>query len=211
VKRFRFQSAVFILLYIGDSHTVGTFGQELDRLLRTAEAPAEVATYGSCGSSPEWWVSGHPTNCGYFEHVESAQPKHIAGALTPILDDLLARLKPSLTIVELGANEVGSPRETIRADASATMKAIADAGSRCIWIGPPKGRVFDPAKFDEMYSALADAAAQTGCTLIDSRPWLEYPATGGDGIHYDSLGATGVAMAKDWAAKVFSAISGLLP
>jgi hypothetical protein len=205
------QSLMFMLLYVGDSHTVGTFGQELDRLLRTAEAPAEVASYGSCGSSPVWWNTGHPTNCGYFEHVEASQPKHVPGALTPLLDDLLSRFKPSVTVVELGANEATSPPETVRADAGAMMKAISSAGSKCIWIGPPSSRFFDPVQYTAMYAGLADAAADQGCTLIDSRQWTSYPATGGDGIHYDSLGPAGVEMAKDWAAKAFEAIRPNLP
>ncbi len=205
-----FQSALFIILFVGDSHVVGSFGQELDLKLRAIEEPSQVASYGSCGSSPEWWDSGHPTNCGYFEHTGDSQPRRVQGALTPLLDDLLSRLKPAVTIVELGANEVGSPRETIRSDAAAMMKEITSAGSKCIWIGPPQGRIFDPAKFDEMYGALADAAQAEGCTLIDSRPWLQYPATGGDGIHYDSLGSQGSAMARDWADKAFAEISPLL-
>jgi hypothetical protein len=135
----------------------------------------------------------------------------VSGALTPILDDLLTRMKPALTVVELGANQVGSASAVIRADSSLMMKSIREAGSRCIWVGPPRGRAFDPVKFDEMYKAIGDAAQAEGCTLVDSRPWLQYPATGGDGIHYDSLGPAGVAMAKGWAAKAFAAIRALLP
>jgi hypothetical protein len=143
--------------------------------------------------------------------VGAARPRTVLGALTPLLGDLLTRLKPSATLVELGANEIGSPREVIRADVAATMKAIVGSASRCIWIGPPKGRAFDPAKFDELYATLGDAADAEGCMLIDSRPWLDYPATGGDGISYDSLGVAGRAMAKDWAAHVFAAIHPVWP
>jgi hypothetical protein len=195
---------MFMVLYVGDSHTVGSFGHELDRLLRTENA--EVATYGSCGSSPEWWSTGHPTNCGYFDHVLGARSRQLPGGLTPLLDDLLSRLKPETTVIELGANQVGNAPASVRADAAAMMKKVRDSGSKCIWVGPPKGRKFDPVKFAETYTALQAAARDEGCSFIDSRPWLEYPATGGDGIHYDSLGPSGSAMARGWAHRAFEAI-----
>ena len=65
------------VLYIGDSHTTGAFGAELDRLMRTLPSQ-EVATYGSCGSAPiHWntsWGKTYNTKCGYYEHVLNGKP-----------------------------------------------------------------------------------------------------------------------------------------
>ncbi len=51
-------------LFVGDSHSVGPFGWRLDGLLR--KAGRKTATYASCGSIEQWWVTGKPTPCGYF-------------------------------------------------------------------------------------------------------------------------------------------------
>ena len=43
---------------------------------------------------------------------------------------------------------------------------------------------------------------EADCPLIDSRKYTNYPATGGDHIHYDSLGPSGSAIAREWAKSV---------
>ena len=48
-------------LFVGDSHSVGPFGWRLDGLLR--KAGRKTATYASCGSIEQWWVTGKPTPC----------------------------------------------------------------------------------------------------------------------------------------------------
>src|SRR5688572_19567046 len=102
-----------MLLYIGDSHSTGTFGRELDELLRTATRPEAVATFAACDSELEWWESGHPTLCGYYDHVGTHRPRETDGALTPILEDLLDTHLPSATIVELGTHPLGATRAQV--------------------------------------------------------------------------------------------------
>jgi hypothetical protein len=48
-----------------------------------------------------------------------------------------------------------------------------------------------------------------GGTFIDSRPFTEYPATGGDGVHYG--GSEGNKIANDWAKSTYKVIQGEKP
>jgi hypothetical protein len=196
--------AALHVLFLGDSHAVGAFGHELDSLLR--QEPFEVYSYGSCGSMPDWWSIGQPTNCGYWDHVGMKAPRSVPGALTPLLEDLLSRLHPDVTIVELGAFLVRDSSVSLGDAVSQLdrmMLAIREAGSRCIWIGPADGRAFDPQRFADFYSALLEVGLERDCDVIDSRGWIEYPAAGGDGISYDSAGPAGIALAQTWAKDAF--------
>jgi hypothetical protein len=60
------------VLMIGDSLTVGDFGEALQAYLLQRFGSSNVALYGSCGSSPEHWIRSGPefiTKCGYREQT----------------------------------------------------------------------------------------------------------------------------------------------
>ncbi len=64
----------------------------MDALLR--EAGLKTATYASCGSIAQWWVTGKPTPCGYFfRDLEGKTEKGQKGRM-PIFTELLAEVKP---------------------------------------------------------------------------------------------------------------------
>src|SRR5271168_2733692 len=97
------------VLLIGDSHSVGVFGQTLDELLRGVQG-AVVRTYASCGMGEDAWYHGTHTKCGYLERVPDGQGVRSRSALkapTPLLPKLLAAPVEEgyarLTIVELGS------------------------------------------------------------------------------------------------------------
>lgn len=192
------------ILLIGDSHTVGTFGHELDRLLRRREG-AVVETRGSCGSSPRHWRSGWTTNCGFFARRADGSQDSGRSAPTPILADLLAGHRPGLVVIALGANLIGSRalEAAVRRETQGVLDtlAAADAPPACVWVGPPHGRNKPVERLDLLYDTL-QATLRNRCAFIDSRPFLDYPETGGDGAHYDALGAEGRRMAREWAAQV---------
>ena len=97
------------VLFVGDSHSVGPFGWKVDELLR--EAGHATATYASCGSIAQWWVSGKATPCGYsFRDLEGRVEKGQKGP-TPVFAALLAKVKHSVAVVELGANYAGNPSD----------------------------------------------------------------------------------------------------
>ncbi|GMU57184.1 MAG: hypothetical protein AMXMBFR33_63300 [Candidatus Xenobia bacterium] len=192
------------VLMIGDSHTVGTFGTELDRQLRSTGA--QVETYGASGSSATQWANGGTTSSGFVaRHANGSveQPQWNSRQSIPRLEDLIARNKPDVIIVNLGANfRSGDP--------SAQVKSLGEIAKRhnikLIWVGPPKTRQdsSNSAGIEAFDQKMAAAMAPYG-TYIASDPFTP-SYSGGDGVHYS--GAQGNETARSWARGVFGQITG---
>ncbi|MFZ9887761.1 MAG: hypothetical protein ACO3JL_09685 [Myxococcota bacterium] len=210
------------VLIIGDSHATSTFGKSLDLLLRSVDA--EVTTVGSCGVSPDAFLRGLSASCGFLR-IETGEPDwrvvKLNQASTPRLEELLGSAAPTLTIVELGANQIHSAWRN-PAEASDDIAALADtilaSGSACLWVGPPSGRdnVKPHAKVEYLYGLL-EKSLQGRCKLVDSRPsalpFLDYERLAprsGDGRHWDAIGIEGQQAARRWALEVFKVAVPLL-
>lgn len=205
------------VLFIGDSHSVGTFGKTMDTVLSSLGAEqggARVETYASCGSSPDWWFSGHETPCGYFSDVDGKKTETAKHA-TPLLRELITHQDPDLIIIELGANLMGDSLDHAQTTTREMLTLVSEQlakkpGRRCFWIGPPNGRNKTEPKFSQLYDLIKTETIGI-CELFDSRLVTHYPATGGDGAHYDSLGPAGRLIAKAWAQSAFDQIKNANP
>lgn len=190
------------ILFIGDSHSVGPFGWKMDELLRAVPG-AKVGTYSSCGSIFQWWESGKPTPCGYFFRDMAGNTEKGTKGPTPIFDNLMKEVKPSLVVVELGANYAGFPSDDFAVnDMKKLVKKLADSGAACFWVTKPdsrKGHETIPRILE-----LTHKAVTPYCAYFDSTMVTKYPATGGDGIHYWSKEGTPIANA--WAEAAFAAL-----
>lgn len=186
------------VLFVGDSHSVGPFGWRVDELLR--EAGHKTATYASCGSIAQWWVTGKATPCGYFFRDLTGRTEKGQKGPTPIFTDLLAKVKPEAVIVELGANYAGNPSDEFAIKDMGDMAAkIKAAGAACFWVTKPDSRKNHddiPRILELTYKAVAGE-----CQVFDSTKVTKYPETGGDGIHYWS--PQGTPIAKAWAQSVY--------
>jgi hypothetical protein len=200
------------VLHIGDSHTVGIYGREMDKMLRATGA--QVASYGSAGSSPRWWLDGTTTRSGYFGSGEDGKIDAPADwrtpRQTPKLPDLLKKHQPSVVMISLGANLLGADGATIEKQVKQLAEVARTSGAKIVWVGPPDGRESNKptSKQAALYKHLQQAASQYG-TFIDSRPLTEYPATGGDGVHY--WGKEGTKIARNWAQEVFEQVQASAP
>lgn len=182
------------ILVIGDSHTVGPFGQKLDALLR-AEG-GRVATYASCGSIARWWYTGQNTNCGYFERDLDGKSVEVTTHATPVFTELVSRVHPDHVIVALATNYVREPSDdVIKRDLSRMLDDIRSSGAACFWILPPDMRKFR-SQIPRL-SRLVKEVAGPECRYFESASVTRYPDTGGDGIHYWS--AEGTPLARAWA------------
>ncbi len=191
------------VLILGDSHTVGTFGQTLDRLFR-ADPEQQVRTFASCGSIIRWWYTGRETNCGYLGVDESGEKFETTRFRTPLIPKLLGPKKPDLIVIELGANYVmGYPEATMKADFARLLEDIRKTGAGCAWVGPPHMRRFD-SELKTLVPAIR-SLVEKSCTWIDSRDFTSYPPSGGDGIHYGTPVLR--PLAEKWAREVFQAIN----
>ena len=194
------------VLIIGDSHTAGIYGAQIDKLARSSGAT--VQTYGSCGSSPSWWFNSTSTQCGFYAHDEKGQTirKNVGEKTpTPNLNNLINKYKPDVVIVSLGANMIRANENSIINTSKKMAQTIQQSGAKLFWVGPPKGRESKKSTEDlnRLYDALQKAMPDN-TVFIDSRPYTYYPEKGGDGVHFS--GKEGKQIATNWAEQVFNKI-----
>lgn len=206
------------VLLVGDSLTVGPFGDQIEAWLLQNLGPSRVAVYGSCGSSPEQWLASHKnfvSPCGYREttpqsHIldESGRGHRANPVSTPRIETLMAKFRPQIVIVQLGTNHLDTVlREGKRClpQLAAIYEEFANAvyapgGSArmIIWIAPPDSSKFPKWVQDEVERLISGTNQRHGFYTFQSRRFTHYtPGTSGsDGIHYNS------AAAAAWAAPV---------
>lgn len=200
-------------LYIGDSLSVGKFGELLHDYLVATFGPGNVGLYASCGSSPENWLRAEPTfftKCGYREQTPNRNMAIDSRTHhgTPKLDDLVSRYRPTTAIVQLGTNWMDRPLPDakIRSILESFMDTLhATANCKVVWIGPPDSSKFSGAQ-GRIYK-LIQQNRRSGDIVIDSRRLTHYVPgkTGGDGIHYNSQSSAA------WAARVIDLLEQVIP
>jgi hypothetical protein len=185
---------------VGDSHTVGAFGNELTNRLRSTGA--KVSSYGSAGSSPSWWMDGTPTHTGYVGRNADGSVDQPANwrtpHATPNLEKLLQQQHPDTLMVNMGANFRGATPQAMQQQVDDIGKLAKKYGTRLIWVGPPNQRtdIGNPSSMNAFNQAMQKAVSGYG-TYVPSSPYT--PAYGGpDGVHYDA------APAKKWADQLFN-------
>jgi len=206
-------SAEARVLLVGDSHSVGQYGRELERLFREKNGSSEVALYASCGSAPQTWISGRATRCGFRQKVGTQKEVSAKTNATPKLPQIVgAWLEPGekhIVVISLGANLVPASTHQAQRQTRDFLNLLQTETSgqeiQCYWVGAPTSRTFSAEKTARTVDVMR---AQIGsqCEYIDSREFTAYPARGGDGIHFDSLGASGRKIAIQWAQAVFQRI-----
>lgn len=213
------------VLMIGDSLSVGPFGQEMQHFLIEKFGESRVYLLASCGSSPEHWLGSEPefvSKCGYRvktprqyllgEYEKGRKP---APFPTPKLEHILARTHPDLVLVQLGTNwfelfEQGASHEVTERLEGIVERFVAtlfsmDSKPQLVWITPP-----DSARFRKVQGAVTEllqrAARRWRFTCIDSSALVQYVPgqSGGDGVHYAS------AAAEKWASGVKGCLLKLL-
>ncbi|HEV2840572.1 MAG TPA: SGNH/GDSL hydrolase family protein [Chthoniobacterales bacterium] len=185
------------ILMVGDSLSVGKFGEVVQRHL-SRKYP--VAAYASCGSSPEHWLTAEPdfiTKCGYRQHTidsdvfrDFTNGKPPRPTLTPKLTKLLKKHRPTILIVQLGTNWMDrSLTDAQMNDYLHRFVGEARRGSvqEIIWITPPDSSALRKTQ-GRVHGLIQQAARRDGFQLVDSRGVTRYVVgkTGGDGVHYNS-------------------------
>lgn len=151
-----------VVLLVGDSHTDGPFGAELERLMK--EGGATVSRVARSGSAVKYWY--------------------------PRLPNLLRQRRPGVVMVALGANMRAYPSATgTSRQVSDLVQLIARErpGAHIIWIGPPRQRDDSEATLQRFNETIRRGLG-TSATFIDSAghtPRYE----GRDGVHYTATAA----------------------
>ncbi|MBX3171399.1 MAG: hypothetical protein KF760_28585 [Candidatus Eremiobacteraeota bacterium] len=188
------------VLVIGDSHTAGHYGDELDKQLRARGA--RVHTIGSSGASASNFINGRGTTVGYADHGMDGKTRKTASHATPKLEELIQQDKPDVIVVNLGANFRGASPAGIQSQVQSLGEVAKRHNIPIKWVGPPKpapARLNMEAvqRFDQQMAA---AVAPYG-EYLSSLPYTpEY--AGGDGLHYG--GTRGKQLAQQWAQGIAS-------
>lgn len=199
------------ILMIGDSLSVGAFGEVVQRHLAVRFRPQNVASFASCGSSPENWLRDEPgffTKCGYREATPDRAPVYrdfVNGraprpTLTPKIETLVHRYQPTVVVVQQGTNWMDRNLSDQKINAFLHRFIAAARGPsvrQIIWIEPPDSSAFRRTQ-GRIHRLIQAAAARERFEVIDSREMTKYipGKTGGDGIHYNSESSTA------WAAQI---------
>ncbi|WP_413294724.1 SGNH/GDSL hydrolase family protein [Bdellovibrio sp. HCB185ZH] len=195
----------FNTVFVGDSHSYGKFGEEIDKYLRSVSK--NVTSIASCGSSPStWMVEGKnfkSTNCGYWRRDIKGKEIRVQEHQVDSLPKELSALHPDLTVIALGTNILSTPTniQSEKKSIQALLDTVKKNDSECIWIGPPdtsnKNLKLNLADGVKEIKALAEKA---NCAFIDSSELTKYSAGKGDGIHYGPKDAS--AWGKQVVAKI---------
>lgn len=206
------------VMLIGDSLSVGGFGDVMEASLLGKYGSRQVAIFASCGSSPEDWLSGDfVTNCGYRQTTPASKPIHLEykngvrprPVKTPKVRALLGHYRPEIVIVQQGTNWMDALAEIARPDAARYRRIIAEfikelrrgnPAATIFWVLPPASSKYPARVHEEVDGWINEASRKMGFYTINSRALTKAyrdGRTGGDGVHYtDAAGGS-------WARGVF--------
>lgn len=206
------------VMLIGDSLSVGGFGDGMQASLVRRYGTNNVAIFASCGSSPEDWLSGNfVTNCGYrqttpagallYEYQNGKRPRPVK---TPKLRELLRHYRPEIVIVQQGTNWMDALMATTTPDAARYRGIVRDfvrelrrgnPSAQIFWVLPPSSSKYPARVHDDVESWINEVSRQQGFFTINSRNIAgayRNGRTGGDGVHYTD------AAGRAWARGVYN-------
>lgn len=189
------------ITHIGDSQSVGTYGPELNKLLKNIPN-SKVSTFASGGSGAENWLTGQATDWDYYEYQHGKKSIRAKKQPTPLISELLKgdleEGDSQLVVIQQGGNMLWRSDEYLKEWIGKMMVEVKKSKSECVWIGPSNRRV-NMDKIKNFYKILGEMLKDTGCHIVDSRKYTSYPKKSGDGVHFNFKG--GEKITKEWAEK----------
>jgi hypothetical protein len=178
------------ILMIGDSHTVGSFGegfrQELFKAKKTNEK--KFFQYAVAGSSVFHWISGNfkELNNGYLLNTPSDKQSNLLKQAAPeqyfkSMFELAEKNSPDTIVIALGTNDMASAYMAGRKNdflsvAQSLLDKVAELKKKnlifsCVWIGPSllRSKRFPTSFQIEYFDSLAQLLAKGPCLYLDSR------------------------------------------
>jgi hypothetical protein len=199
------------VLYLGDSMSIGTFGQTLDTFLRSSGF--DVYTVVAGGATPYYWLKNYqalPCTIGFWEKSSTTERRVGYVRSVPKLEDLLIASKPHVVVVQTGINLYATLRSKrrskeenvgeVRSLIEQMCDSIARGGAVSYWVLPPHSHEerYSLELQEELADLMRGAVKKYEGAVFESQKVTHfvdpYPAT--DGIHY------GPEEARGWAAKV---------
>jgi len=209
-------SAPMNVMLIGDSLSVGPFGDRMLAHFRQKLEPSQYTIYAACGSSPENWLKDSPefiTPCGYrvvtarenwkTDFHDGQKPRRVR---TPKLTSIIPKSRPQLVIVQMGTNWMdefvgasnlsGDLKKIIVRKFIAEIRAKASPQVQIVWILPPDSSKYSSRLKDAVDRWINDCARELKFKTINTRAFTdryEKGKTGVDGVHLNE------AAGREWA------------
>ena len=203
------------ILWIGDSHSVGFFGQTVRTELSKTDSLSFVA---SCGANSDSYLQKHTTDCGFTQFT--LNPKTLIKTKahsTPRLEALVKKEQPDELVIALGTNFLNMTPDSIEKSVMALLEKakVSSTIKTCIWVGPPDALKAKSKQIQVIDQTLRNILAKSNCKYISSLPLTQYPSktevhSRGEipdpmGIHYPQKEG------QDWATKVVKEIKKITP
>ncbi len=215
-------SAVPPILYIGDSLSVGGFGEVMQATFLKGVGPQAFAMYASGGSSVQSWMASHATyttRCGYRETRPGKvflDEKSGPAYATPKIEQLLPAFRPEILIIQLGTNHfdtvleggkncIPAQQRLLEAFAN-SIKEHGPTVKLVIWITPPDSTKYPPQVENIVTQLIIELCARHGFHWVESRRFTRYELgkSGSDGVHFND------GDAKIWASFVINAVNSII-
>lgn len=202
------------VLIIGDSQTMGTYGETLYSLFKADDYTTNK--YAVCGSTPTYFTQGLSiisSSCNAEYLYDDGSVETVDTGDTPLLIALLEKHTPDTVFVTFASNMYGSSEQTIQTAVQTFAEEITGQGIACIWAGPPQGpRYDDLEEYHEFTNIIKESAENSGCRFIDSEDYTAFAfceentfgCASGTDPHFSNYGAAGKAVAEAWAQGVYS-------
>jgi len=195
------------VLMIGDSLSVGAFGEAMGNYLAARFGRGNVALFAAGGSSPQSWLLADPpytTKCGYRTQTAAGTTlndfhngRRPVPVTIPKVETLIRTYRPAVVIVQQGTNWMdglaasGNDFEHDRGVIDRfipVLKSFAGGNRKVIWIMPPDSSKFSNRVQRAVETLIRDAARRYSFEVVASRSMTHYipGKSGGDGVHYNS-------------------------
>ena len=193
-------------LIISDSHGEGAYGSELASLI---EKEQDVSFYAFGGTAPADWIEGYTQPWGFWEYHSGRLNLRGQKRTTPLLQQLVADLRPERVIISLGTNLIWREHQAKDLqDMRALIEIVRASGAECVWVGSPDLNPGKPSQIRRELEVRELLKKEVkNCQLIESWNFTHYPDRSGDGIHYDAIALRGKDLAKSWARNVFNQLA----
>ena len=204
------------VMLIGDSLSVGPFGDRMLAHFRQKLEPSQYTIYAACGSSPENWLKDSPefiTPCGYrvvtareswkTDFHDGQKPRRVR---TPKLASIIPKSRPQLVIVQMGTNWMdefvgvsnlsGDAKKSIVRKFIAEIRAKAAPQVQIVWILPPDSSKYTSRLKDAVDRWINDCARELKFKTINTRAFTDRYVkgkSGEDGVHLNE------ACGHEWA------------
>ncbi len=210
------------VLLIGDSQSMGTYGDTLYTLFKADDYTTNK--YAVCGSTPSYFTEGLAiisSACNAEYVYDDGNVESVSTGDTPLLAELIEKHTPDTVFVTFASNGYewyGSSEETIQKSVTTLAQKITSQGSSCFWAGPPQGPHYPDIKnYQQFKDIIKESTESAGCTFIDSEEYTNFAFCGETSfgcdadVHFDGHGAAGKAAAQAWAQGVYDDFPSSLP